>query len=144
MSSSANKQHTFSLAKLLKLKAKFATTSLLATFVDWLVYFLLADKIFPKVQANLISRTSGMVINFFMQKQLVFENNRKLWITFIMTTMVSIGGLALGSLIIHFIGDWQIWTIHPSLKIVPKIIETGILFFYNFFLKRFAFEKRFI
>lgn len=140
---STHSRSTF-LKQLILLKTKFATTSALATGVDWLLYTFLADKYFSKVVANIISRAVGMVINFFMQKKLVFDLNRKLSHAFYISIAVSLIGLVLGTMIIYLIGNLDIWQSHPYLKLAPKVIETGIIFFFNFYMKRFAFEKRFL
>lgn len=116
---------------------------MVATLIDWLIYGFLADVYCSKVKANLFSRSTGMLVNFFMQKKLVFHMKRDAWLTFALTIAVSLFGLLLGTLIMKAIGDWQIWKTYPQLKMAPKLIETGILFFYNFYLKRYVFEKKF-
>ena len=144
MSAQENKEKKSILRQLLLLKAKFASTSAVATIVDWALFTLLADVYLSKVNANLISRSVGSIINFLMQKRFVFEMKRNVWMTFLLTLVVSLGGLALGTVIMYFIGDWEIWASNKYFKLFPKAIETGLVFFYNFYFKRFVFEKRFI
>ncbi len=129
------------LKNLLLLKGKFAISSVFATIVDYVIYTLLADVYMGRVAANLISRPCGMLTNFILHKKFVFELNRKLSTAFALSLAVSLGGLLIGTVIIYFIGDLAIWN---GNKYYPKIIETGSVFFYNFYLKRFAFENRFI
>jgi len=132
------------LEKLIPIMGKFASASVLATLVDFVLFFILADNFFSKTNATTISRSVGMLINFLMQKKFVFQTNRNVWVIFLLTMLVSLGGLWLGRIIMSFIGEWAIWETYSWFKIFPKIIETALVFFYNFFMKRFAFEKRFI
>lgn len=131
------------LSRLIPLMGKFASASVLATLVDFVLFFILADNFFSKTNATTISRSVGMLINFLMQKKFVFQTNRNVWVVFLLTMLVSLGGLWLGRIIMDLIGDWAIWETYSWFKIFPKIIETALVFFYNFFMKRFAFEKRF-
>ena len=130
--------------ELLWLKVKFASGSVIATLVDWTIYMFLADVYFTKVVANLISRFVGMLINFWVQKTFVFELKRKAVNAFMLTVVVSIIGLGVGTIVMKLIGDWEIWGTSKYYKIFPKVIETGVVFFYNFYFKRYVFEKRFI
>ena len=130
--------------ELLWLKVKFASGSVIATLVDWTIYMFLADVYFTKVVANLISRFVGMLINFWVQKTFVFELKRKAVNAFMLTVVVSIIGLGVGTVVMKLIGDWEIWSSSKYYKIFPKVIETGVVFFYNFYFKRYVFEKRFI
>jgi len=123
---------------------KFASASALATLIDFILFFILADNFFSKKNATTISRSVGMFINFLMQKKFIFQTNRNVWMVFFLTVLVSLGGLWLGRIIMSVIGDWAIWETYSWFKIFPKIIETALIFFYNFFMKRFAFEKRFL
>jgi len=130
--------------RLLALMGKFASASVLATLIDFVLFFILADNFFSKKNATTISRSIGMLINFLMQKKFVFQTNRNVWTIFLLTMLVSLGGLWLGRIIMGFMGDWSIWETYSWFKIFPKIMETALVFFYNFFMKRFVFEKRFL
>ena len=130
------------LKKLFMLKAKFAVTSLVATLVDYSLYLLQVEVYnLPKVQSHYISASVGMVINFFLQKRFVFKLERNAVITFLMAVAVSIGGIFLGGLIIKFLSQYPFFAEHQA---ITKLIQIGIIFFYNFYLKRFSFEKRFL
>ena len=128
------------LRKLFLLKAKFALTSSVATLVDYLLYLALVYTILPPVHSNIISASCGMVLNFFLQKRFVFDLQRKLSTAFIMAVTVSIGGIILGTTIIYFLTKMDFFQQH---QYITKLMATGIVFFYNFYLKRFVFEKRF-
>jgi len=126
---------------LIKLKMKFATSSLLATIVDYFLYLFLVGSIFSPVISNIISAGTGMLINFIVQKTFVFELNRELKKTFLISLMTSLIGLTMGTGLIYLLNK------NPFLadqQFLIKAIVIGLIFFYNFYMKRFAFEKRFL
>lgn len=129
------------LKKLFFLKVKFAITSLVATAVDYGLYLALVSSVFSPVPSNVISYSCGMVVNFFLQKQYVFDLRRKVYNAFLLATAVSLGGLVLSTTIIWTLNHWPFFQVH---QYVTKLCATGLVFFYNFYLKRFVFEKRFL
>ncbi|MCB0640046.1 MAG: GtrA family protein [Phaeodactylibacter sp.] len=130
------------LKKLFLLKAKFALTSLVATLADLSLYMLQVQVYgLPKVSSHYVSASVGMIINFFLQKRFVFKLERNALITFLMAVAISIGGIFLGGLIIKWLSQWPFFAEHQA---ITKIVQIGIIFFYNFYLKRFSFEKRFL
>ncbi|MDG1099597.1 MAG: GtrA family protein [Saprospiraceae bacterium] len=116
-------------------------SSSLATLVDYVLYQVLVRYLFSPVVSNLISATVGMVINFFLQKKYIFELKRSVKITFIISLFVSVGGIGISTSIIHFLNKSEMLA---GNQYIIKAIATGTVFFYNFYMKRFAFEKRFI
>jgi len=129
------------LKKLFFLKLKFAMASSVATLVDYSLYLALVYTVFSPVPSNIISASCGMVVNFFLQKRFVFDLQRKVSTAFMMAILVSVGGIALGTSIIWGLNHWGFFQVH---QYVTKLFATGLVFFYNFYLKRFVFEKRFI
>ena len=123
------------------MKVKFAMSSSLATLVDYVLYQVLVRYFFSPVASNLISATVGMVINFFLQKKYIFELKRSVKIAFIISLFVSVGGIGISTIIIHFLNNSEMLS---GNQYIIKAIATGTVFFYNFYLKRFAFEKRII
>lgn len=123
------------------MKVKFAMSSSLATLVDYVLYQVLVRYFFSPVASNLISATVGMVINFFLQKKYIFELKRSVNIAFIISLFVSVGGIGISTIIIHFLNNSEMLS---GNQYIIKAIATGTVFFYNFYLKRFAFEKRII
>jgi len=143
------------LSQLFKLLLKFASASAVATLVDVGVYYaiLKLDLLEPEY-AVVVSRSVGMVINFVLQKKYVFDLKRGLYQTFAFALLISIGGIGLGWLIIKFLtdidvsvffadGTWLGELVEKHQNSIARVIEIGIIFFYNFVLKRFAFERRF-
>lgn len=129
------------LKKLFLLKLKFAMTSSVATLIDYSLYLLLVYTVLTPVPSNIISSSCGMVVNFFLQKRFVFDLQRKVYTAFFLAIAVSIGGIALGTTIIWALNHWPFFQVH---QYVTKLCATGLVFFYNFYLKRFVFEKRFL
>ncbi len=120
-------------------KLKFALTSSVATLVDYILYVLLSIYLFPPVTSNIISQGTGMIINFILQKRYVFILQRKVNAAFILSITFSLIGIGIGSMLVWFLTRYEFFLENPY---ITKIIVTGIIFFYNFYTKRFAFEKR--
>ena len=129
-----------SVKKLIILKAKYATASATATAVDYILYFILIQFGLTKIIANFISYPVGVVINFMLQKKYIFSMKRGLRKTFILAMLVSAGGWAMNASLfalfmeIPFLNKYH-W--------LAKILVNGLIFFYNFYGKRYVFEKRF-
>ncbi|HMO41312.1 MAG TPA: GtrA family protein [Saprospiraceae bacterium] len=128
------------LRRLITLKMKFAMASGLATAVDYGVYIGLVHYFFSPVVSNIISYSCGMVINFLLQKRFIFSLQRTVSQAFALSMLVSLGGLLLSTAIIYLLNRITMLT---NYQFIIKLIATGIVFFYNFYLKRFVFEKRF-
>ncbi len=121
-------------------KAKYAAASAVATGVDYTVYMLLVNKVLAPVPSNVIAYSAGMIINFLLQKRFVFELRRSVKKAFFFAALVSLGGLLLSSAIIYGLSLQPFFNEHQALT---KLIATGLVFFYNFYLKRYVFEGRF-
>ncbi|MFK7937296.1 MAG: GtrA family protein [Saprospiraceae bacterium] len=127
--------------ELIWMKAKFALTGSVATVVDMTLFYFLEKYATTAVIANVISYSCGMVINFILQRRFIFDLQRKVSTAFLGSLLVSIGGLALSTLIIYILNQYAFF---QELPIAAKIIATGTVFFYNFYLKRYVFEKKFV
>ncbi len=126
--------------RLFLLKVRFAMSSLVATLADYVLYLVLVTYFLTPVVSNIISAFTGMVINFLLQKRFVFRLRRSVVMAFSLSLLVSIGGISLSTFIIWFLNKYAFFS---SYQFITKLCATGIVFFYNFYLKRFAFEKRF-
>lgn len=115
-------------------------TSAVATAVDYGLYLLLVDRVFEPVVANTISFSIAVVINFVLQKAVVFSVKRSAKRIFLLAILVSVGGLILSNGIILALSSQPFFA---ERQYLTKLITTGVVFFYNFYLKRYAFEKRF-
>jgi len=122
-------------------KLKFALASFIATLTDYLLYLLFTLLfLFAPVPSNIVSSFCGMLVNFLLHKKMVFSLQRKAHHAFLLSVLVSVGGIGLGTTIIYLLTQYPFFTQH---QYITKLIATGIVFFYNFYFKRFAFEKRF-
>jgi len=123
------------------LKVKFASSSLVATLTDYGLYLTLVNNVFNPVVSNIISSGTGMIINFALQKKYIFQLNRRLVHAFLLSVGVSIGGIALGTFFIYLLNLNDFFSEH---QYITKLLVTGTIFFYNFYLKRYSFERRFL
>lgn len=117
-------------------------SSAIATSTDYVIYGILTHWLgITQTSAHLFSASCGMLVNFFLQKRFVFELRRNVRNAFIGALLVSIGGILLGMFIIWLLNHFPFFQQTPF---ASKICATGVVFFYNFYLKRYVFEKRFI
>lgn len=126
--------------KLFLQQVKFAASGLVATVTDYVLYLLLVHSLFAPVPSNVISYSTAIVINFLLQKKFVFALQGSASRTFVMSVMVSMGGLLLTTSIIY--GLTQI-SFYWDRQYLTKLVATVVVFFYNFYLKRYVFENCF-
>ena len=134
----------FAFEKLLELgllKAKFATTGLVATAIEYVLYALLVNYGLALKSAQLLSYAVAMVVNFLLQKRFVFKLQRSTRQAFFGAVLVSLGGMALNFLIYSTLINIEFFKVN---HFISKLLATGIVFFYNFYFKRYVFEKKFI
>ena len=129
------------LKDLARLKAKFATTSVIATSVEYLMYSIFNYAGLSKRLSQVLSYACGMIVNFLLQKRFVFDLKRSVSKAFLLSMLVSLGGMAINYAIFSSLLRIPFFEQHHYLA---KLGATGIVFFYNFYLKRYVFEKRFI
>lgn len=130
------------LKRLFKMKLRFAMTGAVATSVDYFLYLWLVDwQGWPPVRANVLSYSCGMVLNFLMQKRFVFELKGSSLRAFGLSALVSLGGMALSTGIVYGLSQVVFFSEN---QYITKLIATGLVFFYNFYLKRYVFERKFI
>lgn len=117
---------------------KFLTTSVLATGVDFFLYTGLLF-IFSPVVAHFCSATTGMILNFVLQRKFVFNVKRGLKTSFLLSILFSIGGIFLGAVIIYLLTKLALFSAYP---LFAKIVAIGVVFFYNYETKKIAFGDR--
>lgn len=122
------------------LKAKFLTASIVATGFDYALWLLLKSTFFGPVAAHAISYPLAVLLNFLLQKQYIFKMRRKPSTAFAIAMLFSASGWGLGTAMLYLLVKISSFAQTP---VYAKLLVTFVLFFYNFFLKRFAFEKRF-
>ena len=121
------------------LQAKFFTSSVIATGVDYALFFLLDWTIFDPVTAHAISYPIAVVVNFYLQKRFIFSLKRSTRAAFAISMIFSAIGWGLGVAMMFFLVKIPLLAQWP---VLAKIIVTGVLFFFNFYTKRYAFEGR--
>lgn len=117
---------------------KFLTTSVVATGVDFLLYTVLLF-VFTPVVAHFCSATTGMIINFVLQRKFVFNVTRGLKTSLLLSILFSIGGIFLGAGIIYLLTQLALFAEYPLLA---KIVAIGVVFFYNYETKKIAFGDK--
>ena len=121
---------------------RFLFTGLIASGIDYFLYLFLVEAVdMIPLYANAISFPTSVLVNFFLQKQLVFELKRSLGAAFGWSMLVSTGGFLLSMGIIYTL---NLWPFFQNNQYITKLIDKAIVIVYNFFCKRFAFEKRFL
>ncbi len=118
-------------------KIPFALTGLVATGINYGLYLALVDRYLPPGPSTLIAYSSSVILNFFLQRYFVFELNRSLRSAFAWSMVVSGGGLLLDWLLVTGLHRFPLLGHHEWLI---KLAATGVVFFYNFYLKRYVFE----
>jgi putative flippase GtrA len=125
--------------KTLLLQIKFAMTSSVATVVDYTVYLVAVSYFFTPVLSNLLSYSIGIVINFLLQKRFIFLLKGNVLKTFSLSLSFSLIGLVLSTLLIFILTQFSFFL---GNQYITKLMVTGIVFFYNFYTKRYAFERK--
>lgn len=119
-------------------KLKFASTSFVATVVDYSIYLVLFYSGLPKATSNVISASCGFLVNFFLQKKYIFTLRRKATTTFVISLSFSLAGIGISTALILLLSKNSVLNQH---QYITKLLVTGIMFFYNYYTKRIAFEK---
>lgn len=129
------------LIELVRLKARFFVTSGISTLLYWGAYFLFRDVfLMNPVLSNVLGYLLAVLLNFTLQKLFIFDLNRSQRDAFLMSIAVSIGGLGLSTLFVFLLSKLSFFQQYELLMVMTV---SGVLFFYNFYLKRYSFEKKF-
>lgn len=91
--------------------------------------------------SNLISSSVGMLINFGLQRRYIFQLQRKAGMAFLISLTTSLVGVGLSTGLIFLLNKIPFLYEH---QFITKALVIGLIFNYNFYMKRFAFEKRFL
>lgn len=139
--------------KLMTLFIKFAVAGAMASVVNFAVFNALfywgfsLDEVNPalpefkskSVISDMVAYASGITFNFMLHKRFIFKMERSAMTTMVLYILVSLGGMGLSALLTYWFIQMIFFATHPE---VMKILTMGLVFIYNFFSKRFAFEKR--
>tara|TARA_Y100000385_G_scaffold274249_1_gene317119 strand:- start:20728 stop:21123 length:396 start_codon:yes stop_codon:yes gene_type:complete len=124
---------------LLKSLAKFGASSVVATGADILLFTFVFTQFLPVFESEILSGFIGMLINFVLQKRFVFHLQRNQYLAFFMSVGFSLFGLFLGGFLIQSLVKIELLATY---LILPKLILTGFKFFFNYYTKRWVFEKK--
>ncbi len=124
---------------MLKSLAKFGASSVVATGADILLFTFVFTQFLPVFESEILSGFIGMLINFVLQKRFVFHLQRNQYLAFFMSVGFSLFGLFLGGFLIQSLVKIELLATY---LILPKLIVTGFKFFFNYFTKRWVFEKK--
>ncbi|RME96862.1 MAG: GtrA family protein [Bacteroidetes bacterium] len=130
-----------SIHTLLRQKLRFAATGGVATVVDYTIYLSLVNRVLTPVWAQVAAYSISVIVNFTLQRWFVFDLRRSLRSAFGWSLLVSAGGLLLSTGLIYLLNLYPFFQEH---QLITKILTSGLIFFYNFYCKRYVFEKRFI
>ncbi|MEM6879697.1 MAG: GtrA family protein [Bacteroidota bacterium] len=120
-------------------KIPFFLSGLVATGVNYGMYLFLVDRYLHFQAATIVAYSSSVLLNFVLQRYFVFELRRSVSSAFGLSMLVSLGGLLLDSFLIYVLHNWIIVS---EQEWIIKGLVTGLVFFYNFYLKRLVFEGR--
>ena len=121
---------------------RFVATGVIASAIDYVLYLLLTEGAgWTPVHANLVSYPSSVLVNFLLQRRFVFQQKRATWAAFGLSMLVSVGGWMLSTGLIYAMNQIPLFR---GNQYVIKLIDKGLIFFYNYYFKRFAFERRFV
>jgi putative flippase GtrA len=124
--------------KTICLQIRFAMTSSVATVIDYTLYLIAVSWFFTPVVSNILSFSIGIMVNFLLQKKFIFLLKRDVLQTFALSLSFSLIGLILSTVLIYILTQFLFFM---KYQYITKLIVTGIIFFYNFYTKRYAFEK---
>lgn len=129
------------LAKIIYPKLKFGAGSLISTGVDYGIFFLLLKTTasLPIVSIQILAQSCGMLTNFFLQRNYIFQKERALVASFSWSISFSLISIALASTLVHYLYMISFFFEHP---IIMKIGVSTLFFLFNFYTKQFAFEKK--
>lgn len=121
----------------------YLVVGLLATIVEWGVFYALD---YLQVMHYLISVTIAYIIstfaNWFFGKVMLFHEKQNIWKELGKIYATSVIGLLLNWLIMWFAVDClRMLGFAGVPEMIAKIIATGIVFFWNFIIRKFFIYK---
>ncbi len=117
---------------------KFGFSSAIASLVDLMLFTFVLIKFLPVFKAELIAGFVGMLLNFVLQKRMVFELKRNQYAAFGLSIVFSLLVLLLGGFLISTLARFPLFARY---LILTKLFVMGCKFFINYFSKRWVFEK---
>ena len=116
-------------------KIKYLISSIIVTTVDYLV-FIVAFKVVGLILANTLSYVVSINLSFNIQKRYIFKTERNMTTAFVYIVIFSIIGV--------IISTTTLYALNYLLRniISAKVVSTIIMFYYNFYSKKYAFNDK--
>lgn len=139
--------------KLMEQIMKFGVVGVLSFGIDFCVYYSLA--VFtpmPVLVANFFGFTISVVFNYIMSMKYVFERKEEAdkRLEFIIFVILSLIGLGLNQFLVWLFVEFSYKNIeivaelfsYNIMKMIGKILATGIVMVYNFITRKIFLEKK--
>jgi len=114
----------------------FLLLGVFSTAVDYVVYSLLILLSFNYVIAIIVGYSFGLLFNYHMGRKYIFTKGTKLKSThheFFSVVGIAFIGMLLNILIVKLL-SYMLFSLNP---LYSRIIAIGIVFFWNYFLRKF-------
>lgn len=115
---------------------QFLLLGLFSTAVDFVIYSLLILLSVNYALAIIVGYSFGLLFNYSMGRKYIFTKGTKLKSThheFFSVVAIAIVGMLLNILIVKLL-SFMLFSLNP---IYSRIIAIGIVFFWNYFLRKF-------
>jgi putative flippase GtrA len=120
-------------------KLRFTGASGLSTLVDYIIFFSALSAGISIVPSQVIAQVSGFISNLMLQRNWVFRLERSnLHVFWRLSVTVPIG-LTIGAVSVYLLA--QIPLIYEY-KILAKVITSILLFVYNYYSRRWVFQRK--
>lgn len=122
-------------------KLKFGGSSIVSTSVDYAVFYGLLTYLvtLPVFFVQIIAQSCGMITNFVIHRNFIFEKNRTITSSFFWSISFSLMAILLAGTLVHYL--YQISFFNNN-TIVMKVGVSALFFIFNFYTKQYAFEKK--
>lgn len=122
----------------MKTPARFLTASVIATGIDYAVFFASHWVIESVVVCQVLAQASGFATNLAFQRGWVFEPNRSGRATLLRLAVSIPLGFAIGAASVHLLSQVAFF---DEQKLFLKIVTSMLLIVYNFLSRRWSFER---
>jgi len=116
-------------------KVKYLISSIIVTSVDYLI-FIVAFKVVGLIIANTLSYVVALNLSFNIQKRYIFKTERNITTAYMYIVIFAIIGV--------IISTTTLYVLNYFLRniILAKVILIIIMFYYNFYSKKYAFNDK--
>ena len=118
----------------------YLITGALAAMVDWVIFYVFAVRVgLPYLWVSAFGFLAATLVNYVLCVTVVFKHNRKSTprVELLLVYLVSGSGLLLHQLIIYYA-----ISIREVDMMFAKVFATGLIFFWNYTLRRFVIFPR--